>query len=69
MNAPPKTLLSDRAALVLAFLQLRRGRLLLALAENELAWLQQALVAGHIRLEVALEELDQVFDDLAGAAS
>lgn len=50
-----------------AFWELRHARLRLALAENELAWAQEALVGGYINASAALEILDATMDDLAGA--
>lgn len=62
-----RTTPGDRARSARVWLELRHGRLRLALAENELAWAQQALDAGHIPPETALAVLDAAFDDLAGA--
>lgn len=51
-----------------AFWELRHARLRLALAENELAWAQEALVGGYINAPAALEILDATMDDIAGAS-
>jgi hypothetical protein len=47
--------------------ELRHARLRLALAENELAWAQEALVSGYIDPGAALEILDGAMEAIAGA--
>jgi hypothetical protein len=48
------------------FWELRHARLRLALAENDLAWAQELLVAGSIAPDDALTLLDEMMDDLCG---
>ncbi len=49
-----------------AFWEIRHARLRLALAENELCWAQEAMVAGYLNPEAALQILDETMDDIAG---
>ncbi len=49
------------------FWELRHARLRLAIAENELAWAQEALVHGYISATAALQILDTTMDDISGA--
>jgi hypothetical protein len=60
---------ADRALSAQVWWELRHGRLRLALAENELAWAQQALVAGFINPDSALEVLDEAMAEIVGDAS
>jgi len=48
------------------FWELRHARLRLAIAENDLAWIQELLVTGEIAPDDALVILDEKMDDLCG---
>ena len=48
------------------FWEVRHARLRLALAENDLAWAQQLLVAGEIAPEQVLIILHETMDELCG---
>lgn len=48
--------------------ELRHARLRLALAENDIAWAQEALAGGKINTDAALAVLDQAFDEIIGDA-
>jgi hypothetical protein len=48
--------------------ELRHARLRLALAENDIAWAQEALAGGNINTEAALALLDQALDEIVGDA-
>ena len=58
---------SDSALTRRAYWELRHGRIRLAMAENELAWAQEALISGHINPGAALQILDETMDELCGA--
>lgn len=60
---------AERALSARVWWELRHGRIRLALAENELAWAQQALVAGFINPDGALEVLDEAMGEIVGDAS
>ena len=49
-----------------AFWELRHARLRLALAENELAWAQEAMTSGYINPAAALEILNATMDERHG---
>jgi len=53
---------------VRAWFELRHARIRLALAENDIAWAQAALKAGHINPAGALAALDDALDEIAGVA-
>ncbi len=67
MNARPAIAPSRVALAYRVALELRHGRIRLALAENELLWAEQAVVAGFMNPAAALEILNVTFDQLAGA--
>lgn len=48
------------------FWELRHARLRLAIAENDIAWAQEALVSGFINPDGALQVLDEAMEDVAG---
>lgn len=47
--------------------EIRAWRLRLALAENELAWAQEAMTSGYINASGALEVLNEVMDGIGEA--
>jgi len=49
-----------------AFWELRHARLRLAIAENEIAWAQEAMVSGYLNPEAALQILDDTMDEIGG---
>ncbi|MEP0322770.1 hypothetical protein [Bauldia litoralis] len=48
--------------------ELRHARLRLALAENNIAWAQEALAGGNINTDAALAVLDLTFAEIVGDA-
>jgi hypothetical protein len=60
-NARPVDAMGHRV-----FWELRHARLRLAIAENDLAWVQELLVTGDIAPDDALVILDETMDDLSG---
>ena len=64
MNAPPVIPKRRDPAARRIWWEIRRARLQLALAENELAWAHEALISGRLNATGALRVLDETLTAL-----